>query len=125
MGNLISIISIYYIYVAYFNCYNSRDVFQCEEREISLIQRTSQKEETLKEEKLAESIVNISYDEQRVDLNILQRSQQAQQKHTYGLKSSLKLPLSYQVKKIFSWRWRAIHIDLKRKKFATRDGSNF
>ena len=117
--------SIYYIYVAYFNCYNSRDVFQCEEREISLIQRTSQKEETLKEEKLAESIVNISYDEQRVDLNILQRSQQAQQKHTYGLKSSLKLPLSYQVKIIFSWRWRAIHIDLKRKKFATRDGSNF
>jgi len=72
------------------------NITPCEERGISLIQRTSLKEETKKEEKLAESTVNISYDEQRVDLNILQRSQQAQQRHAYGLKSSLKLPLSYQ-----------------------------
>ena len=71
-------------------------MFQCEESGISLIQRTSLEEETKKEQRLAESIVNISYDEQRVDLNILQR---AQQRHTYGLKSSLKLPLSYQVRR--------------------------
>lgn len=43
-------------------------------------------------------MVNISYDEQRVDLNILRRSQHKQQRHSSGLKSSLKLPLSYQVK---------------------------
>ena len=80
------------------NCATT-DVFQCEERGISLIQSTSLIEEAKNEQqRLAESMVNISYDEQRVDLNILRRSQQKQQRHSSCLKSSLKLPLSYQVK---------------------------
>jgi len=66
--------------------------FNCEESKVSFI-RVTCLEEAEKEQRITESFVNISYDDQRFDLTNLQRSEQRRlQRH----KSSLRLPLSYQ-----------------------------